>query len=115
MTSPILVALDFPDASSALALASRFDPAQCGVKIGKELFTAAGPDLVRECVGRGFRGLPRPQVPRHSEHLRASVRGGHPPGRVDGERPRERGHGHDVGRAQGGREAAAATAAARRF
>jgi orotidine-5'-phosphate decarboxylase len=55
MTSPILVALDFPDASSALALVSRVDPAQCGVKIGKELFTAAGPDLVRECVGRGFR------------------------------------------------------------
>jgi orotidine-5'-phosphate decarboxylase len=55
MTSPILVALDFPDASSALALVSRLDPAQCAVKIGKELFTAAGPDLVRECVGRGFR------------------------------------------------------------
>ena len=55
MTSPILVALDFPDAAAALALAQRLDPADCGVKIGKELFTAAGPDLVRTLVSRGFR------------------------------------------------------------
>jgi orotidine-5'-phosphate decarboxylase len=49
------VALDYPDAHSALALVGRLDPAACGVKVGKELFTAAGPDLVRECVRRGFR------------------------------------------------------------
>ncbi len=51
----IYVALDFPDAASALALAARLDPMQCGVKVGKELFTAAGPDLVRSLVARGFR------------------------------------------------------------
>lgn len=50
----IYVALDFPDAAGALALAARLDPAQCGVKVGKELFTAAGPDLVRALVDRGF-------------------------------------------------------------
>jgi len=55
MTPRIYVALDFPDAASALALAARLDPAQCGVKVGKELFTAAGPDLVRSLVARGFR------------------------------------------------------------
>ena len=53
--SPIILALDFPDAAAALALVGRLDPRHCALKIGKELFTAAGPQLVRECVARGFR------------------------------------------------------------
>jgi len=56
MSEPrIIVGLDFPDAKSALALADRLDPTACAVKIGKELFTAAGPDVVHACVARGFR------------------------------------------------------------
>ena len=58
MKSPeprVIVALDFPDTTSAFDLAARLDPAACAVKVGKELFTAAGPDLVRELVRRGFR------------------------------------------------------------
>ena len=58
MKSPeprVIVALDFPDTTSAVDLAARLDPAACAVKVGKELFTAAGPDLVRELVRRGFR------------------------------------------------------------
>jgi orotidine-5'-phosphate decarboxylase len=51
----VIVGLDFPDAASALALVDRLDPSACGVKIGKELFTSAGPDVVRACVARGFR------------------------------------------------------------
>lgn len=51
----VIVGLDFPEAAGALALADRLDPAACAVKIGKELFTSAGPDLVRACVERGFR------------------------------------------------------------
>jgi orotidine-5'-phosphate decarboxylase len=51
---PIIVALDYPDAAGALAMASRLDPALCRVKVGKELFTAAGPDIVRQLAGRGF-------------------------------------------------------------
>jgi len=51
----VIVGLDFPDAASALALVDRLDPGACGVKIGKELFTAEGPDVVRACVARGFR------------------------------------------------------------
>ena len=43
----VIVALDFPDAASALALADRLDPSLCRVKVGKELFTAEGPALVR--------------------------------------------------------------------
>lgn len=54
MTHKIIVALDFADADSALALVARLDPALCRLKVGKELFTAAGPDLVRTLVARGF-------------------------------------------------------------
>jgi orotidine-5'-phosphate decarboxylase len=51
---PVIVALDFPQAKLALALAARLDPALCRVKVGKELFTAAGPQLVEALVKRGF-------------------------------------------------------------
>ena len=55
MTGPrIIVALDFPDASSALALAGRLDPKLCRVKVGKELYTAAGPALVEKLRASGF-------------------------------------------------------------
>lgn len=50
----IIVALDLPDAASALSVAERLDPSLCRVKVGKELFTAEGPGLVRDLVGRGF-------------------------------------------------------------
>ncbi len=50
----IIVALDFPAAGPALALAERLDPALCKLKVGKELFTLAGPDLVRQLVTQGF-------------------------------------------------------------
>lgn len=50
----VIVALDYAEAKSALALLDRLDPALCRVKIGKELFTAAGPALVETVVGRGF-------------------------------------------------------------
>lgn len=50
----VIVALDYPDARPALELAARLDPAACRLKVGKELFTAAGPALVRELVGKNF-------------------------------------------------------------
>ena len=40
--------------SAHSGLVSRLDPALCALKVGKELFTAAGPDLVRELVRRGI-------------------------------------------------------------
>ena len=46
--------LDYPDAAAALALAARLDPALCRVKVGKELFTAAGPAVVGALAARGF-------------------------------------------------------------
>jgi orotidine-5'-phosphate decarboxylase len=51
----VIVALDFPEPRSALALADRLDPAGCALKVGKELFVAAGPEVVRAMVERGFR------------------------------------------------------------
>lgn len=50
----VIVALDYPSADAALALVERLDPARCRVKVGKELFTRAGPDLVRRLVDGGF-------------------------------------------------------------
>ena len=51
----IIVALDYPVASQALALVDRLDPLRCALKVGKELFTRAGPPLVEALVGRDFR------------------------------------------------------------
>jgi orotidine-5'-phosphate decarboxylase len=50
----IIVPLDVGDAAAALALAARLDPELCRVKVGKELFVAAGPAVVGELQARGF-------------------------------------------------------------
>lgn len=50
----IVVALDVDSGAAAEALAAELDPALCRVKVGKELFTRAGPDLVRRLQARGF-------------------------------------------------------------
>lgn len=52
--SRIITALDFSKASDALAFADTIDPALSRVKVGKELFTRAGPDVVRELNKKGF-------------------------------------------------------------
>ncbi len=55
MTDPkIIVALDYPEATPALDLVARLEPALCRLKVGKELFTAAGPQLVEQFMRRGF-------------------------------------------------------------
>lgn len=50
----IVVALDFAEAKSALALVDQLDPALCRLKVGKELFTAEGPHFVEQLVKRDF-------------------------------------------------------------
>ncbi|MFM1895696.1 MAG: hypothetical protein RLZZ385_770 [Pseudomonadota bacterium] len=50
----IIVALDFPDAAACLHLLDQLDPGLCRVKVGKELFTAAGPQLIRQIHSLGF-------------------------------------------------------------
>ncbi|WP_417579681.1 orotidine-5'-phosphate decarboxylase [Nitrincola sp.] len=51
---PIIVALDFPEQGAALNMADRLDPNSCRVKVGKELFTRAGPTVVEALQSRGF-------------------------------------------------------------
>ncbi len=50
----VIVALDMSDAYLALEFSAKVDPALCKLKVGKELFTAAGPQLVEKLVQRGF-------------------------------------------------------------
>ena len=50
----IIVALDFPSRDPALALVDQLDPKKCRLKVGKELFTRSGPQLVEALQGRGF-------------------------------------------------------------
>jgi orotidine-5'-phosphate decarboxylase len=50
----IIVALDFPDTRPAFDLLSQIDPEQCRVKIGKEMFTRAGPAFVEKVTAQGF-------------------------------------------------------------
>lgn len=52
--SPIVVALDYDSRDKALAFVDRIDPQDCRLKVGKELFTLTGPDLVRDLQHRGF-------------------------------------------------------------
>ncbi|MDD3609647.1 MAG: orotidine-5'-phosphate decarboxylase [Halothiobacillaceae bacterium] len=52
--SALYVAFDYADPADARALIDRLDPRLCGVKIGKELFTAGGPVIVDYAVSRGF-------------------------------------------------------------
>lgn len=53
--SKIIVALDYPDAASAMPLIGQLTPDLCKLKVGKELFTATGPDFVRSLAKRGFK------------------------------------------------------------
>jgi len=51
----IMVALDKPDAKAALELADRIQGFGCWMKVGMELFYAAGPSIVRDLKSRGFK------------------------------------------------------------
>ena len=50
----IIVALDFPDHRQAIEFSRKTTPDQCRLKVGNELFTSAGPQLVEELVGSGY-------------------------------------------------------------
>ncbi|NOS98636.1 MAG: orotidine-5'-phosphate decarboxylase [Methylotenera sp.] len=50
----IIVALDYADAANALKLVNQLDPTLCRLKVGKELFTAAGPQFVEQLTRSNF-------------------------------------------------------------
>ena len=50
----IIVALDFSSAEDALQLTRKLKPHLCRLKVGKELFTAAGPQLIEQLMALGF-------------------------------------------------------------
>lgn len=55
MSDPkIIVALDYANAEAALTMADQIDPKRARVKVGKELFTRSGPQVVDALVKRGF-------------------------------------------------------------
>jgi orotidine-5'-phosphate decarboxylase len=50
----VIVALDYANAQDALSIVDKLDPSQCKLKVGKELFTAAGPQLVEQLVAKDY-------------------------------------------------------------
>ncbi len=85
-SSPIVVALDYADKNAALAF-DRIDPQDCRLKVGKEMFTLFGPQLVRDshgvastCFDLKFHDI---QYHRACGRRRRA-------GRLDGQRPRQR-------------------------
>ncbi|WP_101496883.1 orotidine-5'-phosphate decarboxylase [Thiopseudomonas denitrificans] len=54
MNSPVVVALDFPGFEQAMAMARQLNPQDCRVKVGKELFTRCGPQVVDALHQLGF-------------------------------------------------------------
>ncbi|MBT0723040.1 orotidine-5'-phosphate decarboxylase [Rosenbergiella sp. S61] len=54
VSSPVIVAFDFDNLNSALALADRIDPKSCRLKIGKEMFTRFGPEVIHALHSRNF-------------------------------------------------------------
>ena len=53
--SRIIVALDYANAASALNLVNQLDPSLCKLKVGKELFTVAGPQFVEQLINKDFK------------------------------------------------------------
>src|SRR5476651_1547463 len=53
MRNPIIAALDVPTAEQALKLAQQIASAVGAFKIGSELFTSAGPDIVKKIRATG--------------------------------------------------------------
>ncbi|MDF1692956.1 MAG: orotidine-5'-phosphate decarboxylase [Zhongshania sp.] len=52
--SPLIIALDFAVRAELDALVDQLDPSQCRLKVGKELFTLYGPEIVKSLHQRGF-------------------------------------------------------------
>lgn len=54
MVSPVVIALDFDTEQKTLSFVEKLSPEQCRLKVGKEVFTRCGPQLVERLQQRGF-------------------------------------------------------------
>ncbi len=54
MSSRLIIALDYPTAEQALNFVKILSPELCKLKVGFELFVAAGPDFVKSLVDQGY-------------------------------------------------------------
>lgn len=54
MNKPIVVALDFNNAVETLQFVEQLSPDLCRLKVGKELFTSGGRELVKQLVKDGY-------------------------------------------------------------
>ena len=52
--SKVIVALDFESESQVMALVEQLHHEQCRLKVGKELFTRLGPQIVKQLVDSKF-------------------------------------------------------------
>ena len=50
----VIVALDFDTADETLALVDQLKPTMCRLKIGKQIFTREGPQLVKSLIAKGY-------------------------------------------------------------
>lgn len=53
-SSPVILALDYTNLADVEALVEQLNPADCRLKVGKELFTYCGPKVVEQLTGKGF-------------------------------------------------------------
>lgn len=54
MSNKLIVALDFDNHTTAMALVDQLDPSLCALKVGSEMFTLFGTDFVKVLVARKF-------------------------------------------------------------
>lgn len=54
VSSPVVVALDYPSLDQAIHMAQQLDPKRCRVKVGKELYTSTGPQILEALQQLGF-------------------------------------------------------------
>ncbi|MDO3385021.1 orotidine-5'-phosphate decarboxylase [Gilvimarinus sp. SDUM040013] len=50
----LLVAMDYSNSEDCLKVAHQLSPSECRLKVGKELFTATGPQLIEQLMTLGF-------------------------------------------------------------
>jgi orotidine-5'-phosphate decarboxylase len=50
----VLIALDFAETNAVTNFVAKLNPAECRLKVGKELFAIGGPEFVKDLISNGF-------------------------------------------------------------